>query len=240
MLLLFAVKLCALLVPWILFAGPLIVFEWLTSLCYSATLVIGMHKNGTCLCPRERYQHIVEESVWRWMCGRVCRREMMPLRKADSVSLSSEVKPHLFCFLPALPLVKRCFGILFVRALDKVCRTLNGEITARRQTQLALQWLFFPKRLKAANKQVGQLWVSVNVLTPPRGVNQRRAGAPLGASSRGLRLCQASNLNSCCLIYMTQILLLLSLMLRGLQTFPDCFETRCSRFVNILTFLGAI
>lgn len=112
-------------------------------------------------------------------------------------------------------------------------RTLNGEITARRQTQLAFKWHFFPKRLKAGNKQVGQLWVSVNVLTPSRGVNQRRAGAPLGASSRGLRLRRASNLNSCCLIYMTQILLFLSLMLRGLQTFPDCFETRCSRFVNI-------
>lgn len=112
-------------------------------------------------------------------------------------------------------------------------RILNGEITARRQTQLAFKWHFFPKRLKAGNKQVGQLWVSVNVLTASRGVNQRRAGAPLGASSRGLRLRRASNLNSCCLIYMTQILLFLSLMLRGLQTFPDCFETRCSRFVNI-------
>lgn len=37
---------------------------------------------------------------------------------------------------------------------------------------------------------------------------------------------------------MTEMLLLLSLMLGGLQTFPDCFETRCSRFVNILTFPG--
>lgn len=185
--------------------------------------------------------HIVETSVWRWMCGRVCFLETLPLREADSVSLSSQLKPHLFCFFSALSLVRSCFGIQFVRALNKVCRTLNGEITARRQTQLALKWhFFFPKWLKAGNKQVGQLWVSVNAWTPSRGVNQRRAGAPLGASSRGLRLRRASNLNSRCLIYMTEILLFLSLMLRGLQTFPDCFETRCSRFVNILTFLGAI
>lgn len=184
--------------------------------------------------------HIVEKSVWRWMRGRVCFLQKLPLRKVDIVSMSSELKPHLFCFSPPLCpwwslALAFCSWELWIKR-----RTLNGEITAHRQTQLALKWHFFPKRLKAGNKQVGQLWVSVNVLTPSRGVNQRRAGVPLGASSRGLRLRRASNLNSCCLIYMTQILLFLSLMLRCLQTFPDCFETRCSRFVNILTFLCAI
>lgn len=120
-------------------------------------------------------------------------------------------------------------------------RILNGEITARRQTQLAFKWHFFPKRLKAGNKQVGQLWVSVNVLTASRGVNQRRAGAPLGASSRGLRLRRASNLNSCCLIYMTQILLFLSLMLRGLQTFSRLFWDSLQSFCqHSCSFLGAI
>lgn len=121
----------------------------------------------------------------------------------------------------------------FLRALREVCRSVNGEITARRQTGT-------PKRLKAGSKQAGQLWVSVNVLTPSCGVNQRRAGVPLGASSRGLRLRRASNLNSCCLIYMSEILLFLSWRSEVSRHNPDCFETLCSRLVNTLMFLSLI
>lgn len=128
--------------------------------------------------------HIVEKSVWRWMCGRVCFLEKLPLRKVDSVSMSSELKPHLFCFPPLCPwwslALAFCLWELWIK-----CRTLNGEITACRQTQLAFKWHFFPKRLKAGNKQVGQLWVSVNVLTPSRGVNQRRAWPATGSLQQG-------------------------------------------------------
>lgn len=85
-----------------------------------------------------------------------------------------------------------CF-FFFVRIPNKACRTLNSEITAENQTKLALQW-HSPNPVRAGNKQGEQLWLSPNALTASRGVNQWRAGTPVGVSCRGLRVSSESEI----------------------------------------------